>query len=236
MAGWAAYGTVAAAPGSVPSTPGAVVPAAGQARCAECGQVFPVEDMVRFEQSYVCASCKPVFFQKIREGVPAGGGGAGMWRYKKQLVTMLDPVLPARCVKCNAPSEAPQKKRKLYWHSPAVYVALLVNVIVYVIIAVITRKRSTAMVTICGLHAAKRRNAIITAWALVVAGIGLFVTGLANDVGWLAGLGPVLLLVGIIYGIVKGRLVYATKIDKEHLWLGGCGKDFLSQFPEWTGA
>ena len=230
---WVTYSSVAAneptppLAGAVPATDAAL------AHCAECGKNFPKDTMVAFENSHICAACKPLFFQKLREGVATGG--AGIWRSKKQLVTTLNPVLPARCVKCNAPTEAAPIKRNLYWHPPLYYLALLVNVIVYVIVAMLVRKRSTAMVFICPEHRAQRRNAIIVAWLLGVGGIATVIAGAVNDAGWLAAVGGAAVLGGLIYGIVRGRLVFATKIDKERLWLGGCGKDFLAAFPEWSG-
>ena len=49
-------------------------------RCSECGRSFPEDDLVRFETSRVCAACKPLFVQKIREGVQIGGMVyAGFW-------------------------------------------------------------------------------------------------------------------------------------------------------------
>jgi len=233
LANWTAYSAAVGVSAASPVPPGAGVPTGRQERCAECGQTFATEDMVKFEKVYVCANCKPLFFQKIREGVPVG---AAMWRYKKQLVTRLNPVLPARCLKCNVPTEDPQKKRNLYWHPPLVYLALLFNVIVYVIIAVIVRKRSTAMVSICREHRVKRRNVILASWLMVLVGLGSIIGGAVNESGWVMGTGAILFLGGIIYGIAKGRLVYAAKMDKERIWLAGCGKDFLADFPEWTGA
>ena len=40
-----------------------------KAVCAECGHAFPVDEMIKYSGSMICASCKPVFFQKIKEGV-----------------------------------------------------------------------------------------------------------------------------------------------------------------------
>ncbi len=37
--------------------------------CSECGNAFDQEEMVPFKDSWVCAACKPVFLQKMREGV-----------------------------------------------------------------------------------------------------------------------------------------------------------------------
>ncbi len=231
MADWAAYSSI------VPSTatnPAAAGVAQGTAHCAECGLSFSKDDMVEFQNVHICATCKPVYFQKLREGVNVGG--AAIWRHKKNVVTALNPVLPMRCVKCNAPANPPQLKRTVYWHHPLVYLALVGRIILYVIVAMIVRKRSTVIFSVCPEHRAKRRNAIIVSWLLVVGGIAATIAGFANESGWIGGIGGVAFLGGVIYGIVKGRLVYATKIDKEHLWLGGCGKNFLAELPEWKGA
>jgi uncharacterized RDD family membrane protein YckC len=52
------------------------------AHCAECGSVFPVDDMIRHGNAYVCARCKPVFMQKLLEGAEIRTGKlryAGFW-------------------------------------------------------------------------------------------------------------------------------------------------------------
>jgi uncharacterized RDD family membrane protein YckC len=49
--------------------------------CSECGQSFADEDMIRFQDSWVCAECKPVFVQKVKEGVSVAAAMdyAGFW-------------------------------------------------------------------------------------------------------------------------------------------------------------
>ena len=37
--------------------------------CSECGARFPVDEMIQFGDSRVCANCKDTFAQKLREGV-----------------------------------------------------------------------------------------------------------------------------------------------------------------------
>jgi uncharacterized RDD family membrane protein YckC len=36
--------------------------------CDECGRSFPVDEMVSYGESMICATCKPLFFQKLKEG------------------------------------------------------------------------------------------------------------------------------------------------------------------------
>jgi len=56
-------------------------PPVKQSLCAECGQAFAEEDMIRFAEAWVCATCKPLFVQKIKEGVPLAADMeyAGFW-------------------------------------------------------------------------------------------------------------------------------------------------------------
>jgi uncharacterized RDD family membrane protein YckC len=66
MAQWESYQSSRAAAG----TPGAMAPTQ---TCAECGRRFPEDEMLHYENSWVCAVCKPIFFQRIKEGaVPVG--------------------------------------------------------------------------------------------------------------------------------------------------------------------
>ena len=60
------------------STPADFVP---KSVCSECGQAFAEENMIRFQDSWVCAGCKPVFVQKIKEGMSVAGAMdyAGFW-------------------------------------------------------------------------------------------------------------------------------------------------------------
>ena len=74
LADWQPYGEVATQASPAPA-------AAGRASCAECGRSFPVDEMVSYSGSYVCAECKPIFFQRVREGVPLDQGFeyGGFW-------------------------------------------------------------------------------------------------------------------------------------------------------------
>jgi len=59
----------AARPGGSPMM--SAVP--GAAMCVECGRSFPPDELVTLNKSLVCAQCKPVFLQRMTEGLPASG-------------------------------------------------------------------------------------------------------------------------------------------------------------------
>jgi uncharacterized RDD family membrane protein YckC len=59
--------------GSRSIQPAAAIGAKRQSKCSECGRQFAEEDMIRFGDNWVCAACKPVWIQKIKEGVTVAG-------------------------------------------------------------------------------------------------------------------------------------------------------------------
>jgi uncharacterized RDD family membrane protein YckC len=61
----------------------------GQARCSSCGGVFSTADMVSFGDAWVCAACKPAYFQRIQQGEQPSGAVvyAGFWiRFVAKLI------------------------------------------------------------------------------------------------------------------------------------------------------
>jgi len=55
----------------------------GEVVCAECGKIFSKDNAIQYGTAWVCAACKPIFLQKLREGATTGSGvlGAAGMRY-----------------------------------------------------------------------------------------------------------------------------------------------------------
>ena len=73
MANWEPYSAIA--PARSPSAPVAPFAAAsaveippGQVICHECNKLVPAEDAMQINGRTICAVCKPVYLQKMREG------------------------------------------------------------------------------------------------------------------------------------------------------------------------
>jgi uncharacterized membrane protein len=49
----------------------------GEVVCAECGKLFTRDNAIQYGSAWVCATCKPVFLQKLREGAAPGGAPIG---------------------------------------------------------------------------------------------------------------------------------------------------------------
>ncbi|MBI5897463.1 MAG: RDD family protein, partial [Desulfobacterales bacterium] len=64
-----------------PPTPPAELPAVESAVCSQCGRSFPKSQVVQFDNQAICAACKPIFVQRLREGVSTPGilKYAGFW-------------------------------------------------------------------------------------------------------------------------------------------------------------
>lgn len=216
------------------ASPGAAAPT-GSGICAECGRLFPATEMVRLNQSWVCAGCKPMFLQRMAEGVAPASLGT-VWRSGRQVLVGSDTAMPDACVRCNAPANGFRLKRKLYWHSPYYYLLILVSLLIYVIVAVIVRKKAVVEIGLCEQHRKRRINFIIGGWVGVVAGIGLLVAGIyANTSGMMILAGIVVALVAAVVGISQAGVVSAAKIEKDTVWLKGAGSVFLASLPQWPG-
>ena len=97
MNDWQPYGQ--ARPGRLPAVaiaapPVAFRPAPGQVVCAECGKVFPEEETISYANVRVCANCKPIFVQKLGEGLNVGLGPLTYARFwTRFLAVFLDAMI-----------------------------------------------------------------------------------------------------------------------------------------------
>ena len=82
QANWRTYGEIKPASGAAAMAAPPVVempPVVGHVVCAECGRSFPPDQTIGIGLARVCAACKPIFVQRLREGVapttrPSGRG------------------------------------------------------------------------------------------------------------------------------------------------------------------
>ena len=156
----------------------------------------------------------------------------GIWRDNSTLVMHKYASLPDRCIKCNAPANGMRIRRKLSWHPSAYYLLLLINVIIFVVVASIVRKRATIEVGLCEHHYSKRRRDLKISWSMAIGGVMLFFLGASDlipEAGILIGL--ILVLTAIIYGAITAPVVKPSRIDDRFICLKNVNSDYLSEFP-----
>lgn len=79
MANWQPYGQLARP--QVPVGAVGLAPDQESGICTECGRALPTSEMINFGERWVCADCKPLFFQKLKEGASVSNSFvyAGFW-------------------------------------------------------------------------------------------------------------------------------------------------------------
>jgi hypothetical protein len=146
--------------------------------------------------------------------------------------------MPHRCIKCNEPADEPTKKRRVYWHHWALYLLILINILIYAIVALVVRKKALVSAGLCAEHKKRRRIALTFGWTGSIAGLLLLSNGFGSGsptAGAKMLFGILAILVSIIVGMIFARVVYAKKIDKSYVRLKGCGVAFLDSLPQFTG-
>lgn len=156
--------------------------------------------------------------------------GIDCWREGKELVVPTGAELPHRCVKCNAPAVM-DKPRQFTWHSPGWYLLLFVAVLVYIIVALIVRKKVKIAIGLCEAHRQRRSTLNKTAVGiLLLSGATLF-GAISYESGMLGWTTAALLTVGIIVAIVAASTLSAGRISDTQARFRGCGNDFLDSLP-----
>jgi hypothetical protein len=212
--------------------PGAGVSATAESTCAICQTPVSADNLIELGGVRVCAACKPLAVQKMREGVGLTANGTA-WRDGKKVVVHDKACLPQRCVKCNAETSEPAFKRKLYWHHPAYFLLIFINVLLYLIVAIIIRKRGSAEIYMCAHHRARRRWFLAGLWLGMILALVLIIVGWANANTWIILLGVLTIIAAAVSGMASS-VVRTARIANGNIWLTGAGKNFLASLPPWT--
>ena len=245
LANWQPFGSITADPSSLPSPPAPpsltgtppIVPGV-QIGCAECGVAFPESEMIPFAGSWICAKCKPLFLQRVREGAPLAAGGEDAWQSGDTVVTRNGGTLPGRCIKCNSAATGRPIKITYYWHSDWLFVLLLMPPI-YMIVFFIVSKRLRFSVPVCDVHRRQRRVFLGLSWLFsgigigaVIAGVSIDSAGVSIDSVVLCSLAVVFTSAAMVPAFWKGTRVSAKSFDGQYVWLGGCCKEYRAALPK----
>lgn len=164
-------------------------------------------------------------------GVYTPAAAGEVWRLGDLLVMAKGASLPDRCVRCNGPVDV-RLRRKLSWHRPWIFLTILISVLVYLIIALIVRKKAELEVPLCAEHERQRKNRVGMAWIVVLASVAMGIVGLASpDYVVLLALAPFVFLVGLILGAAASQPVVPKKIDDRHVWLRKVSPAYLAGLP-----
>jgi hypothetical protein len=226
---------------SIVSTPG-TTPAPGQHTCVITGKNFPASQMIETDHGWVSAEGKDIYYQALREGGPiplAAGQTNAIAQGKYIIVPATDVRLPQRCVKTNQPvTEDDVKRKALYWCTPTIYFAILINVLVVIVLNYVFRKKVMIDIPLSKQGQSMVRKNMIIMWALVLVGITLFVVGFlfadtqsGGAYVMLIPVGLLAMLFGIAFGNRKACALRVAKIKDGQAWLAGAGREYLASLP-----
>lgn len=149
----------------------------------------------------------------------------------KRLIVPRDAVLPDRCVKCANPPAEPWLRKTFSWHHPGIYV-LIISPILYIIVALIVRKRVKLAVPLCDAHKSIRRKRLWTAAVLLLGCIPLpiwmaaYINNDAADAVAIL-LGVTMFIVGLVF-LLYGSPLRATYIGPNSAEFAGASPKFLA--------
>ena len=140
--------------------------------------------------------------------------------------------LPPFCVRCGAPARDVRWKRTYYWHEPFLYLLILAGFVVYVIVALVLRKRFELEVPMCEAHWLRRGKLQKVAVALLVPMVGFIVLAFAGNfdkVGAIACPGAILtLLASLIVYMASERSLTPRRITDDSAEFSGASPEFLA--------
>ncbi len=153
-------------------------------------------------------------------------------RKGKDLIVPRSASLPAQCVKCGAPASTPWRK-KFYWHTPWLALLVVLNLLIYVIVAAIVRKNMELNVPLCDNHHADRKRykvlGIIMILGCIPVGLALG-TYFSEPLGWITGL--LMFFASVVFYFLCGLGFRPMKIDDNGGVFRGACTAFLDLLPE----
>jgi hypothetical protein len=140
-------------------------------------------------------------------------------------------TLPNFCVKCGAPGTK-QLDKNFFWHNRLLFLLILISPIIYIIVALIVRKKMHLVVPLCDQHFAARKRNIWIGVAMLVVWLPLGIAGsmIGGDIepaGWL--LGAVLFVAGVIVISMSAAVLRPTYIDPAYGKFSGASAQFRSR-------
>jgi hypothetical protein len=241
MPDWKPAGTTALFTSPTRSSPTVALPANHHV-CIITGKARHVSQMLMTEHGWVSAEGKDAYYQSIREGAPipvADGQSNARADGNRIVIPISGGKLPQRCVKTNRPvTEDRVRNRPLYWCTPSIYFALLINLLVVIILYYALRKKVMLDVPLSREGQSLVTKHKLIAWGAFIVGLITMFWGFAfiadNAIalfGAFAGIG--LLLSGLIYGAKKAVSLRVVKLEGDNAWLVGAHNDYIASLPRY---
>jgi hypothetical protein len=145
--------------------------------------------------------------------------GGGRFRVQgNTLIVERDGTLPALCIFSGEPTLGQRERRRLAWAPPwtAVFV---ISPLLYLVVYLIVRKRAWLDYALSERARARRRSGLYTLFGGIAAAVALGFIGGFADMPLLIVFAPLVFLVVLVFGMIKGRVLQVIRIDQTHVHL-----------------
>lgn len=147
------------------------------------------------------------------------------------LVVPINRPFPPVCIRTGATQDliARPLRCSLSWHTPAIYLAILLNILIYVILALIFRKTSVHAIYLSRTARASQVKWHLANWGLFLGSWVLFGAAISQESG-ATGLSAFAMVVAcVVIYFKKVRLLHAAHIDKTHARIRGIPPEVMAQ-------
>ena len=153
------------------------------------------------EEDFYAPPAAQVYDQSTADGVSIAPNG--------DIITRSPLLIPLDvCAKCGqTPTEPKVYDRKLYYTPPWVYLLLLLNVLIFIIGALVARKQLQAQFAVCSPCRSQRLKRILGAIGAAIAAFVLLIVSIANDIGTLMVVSLLAFLGALVATLIVARPV-----------------------------
>src|SRR4051812_48164870 len=122
---------------------------------------------------------------------------------------------PEICLFTGSAEDLVRMRRKLSWHTPAIYLGVFAGVLVYIVLALALRKTADVTFSITRRERARRRTWHLANWGVfLMTFVSLFAAG-AGDIALGYYLAPIFLIASLVIYFLKVRMIYPKTINDQ---------------------
>lgn len=137
------------------------------------------------------------------------------------LVVPLNYTFPAVCLATGATEDLVPMRRSVTWHPSVVYLTILVNIIVYIVAALVTRRVSYHQIYLTRSEKQRRTRLLVANWVIFASTFIFLSAAIALETGTWAYAAVGTLVLSLVLYFTKVRLVYAERITPSSVRLRG---------------
>jgi uncharacterized membrane protein (DUF485 family) len=135
------------------------------------------------------------------------------------LIAEKGAALPDLCLYNGQPTRDARVNKELVWATPAIAVLVVISPLIYLIVYFIVRKKAALEYSLSEEARGRRTSGIVIALGGFVLSFILIGAAASEDVPLLIPGAVLLMLVTLIVGLVRSRVINIVKIDQTHVHL-----------------